>query len=162
MLNTTSAFAFHNVSLFFGLRLIGVGETAALVVHALFAVGVLAATLLACRSRRIEWPLKALMIATASVMISPYVLAYDLTIPTAALLWYLTTIPHQPNKLDYSFIAVFWLLPFATNYILQREYGVPSGVLVMAAFYIWLLAQAYGWERLKTAVSHPTTLLKTA
>lgn len=162
MLNTESAFAFHNVSMFFGLRLIGVSETIALIIHGACAIAVLSTTVLSCRSDRLDWPLKALIIATASVMVSPYVLACDLTIPTAALLWYLTTRPHRPAAADFRFVGLSWLLPVATNYMLQREYGIPTGALVMGAFYIWLMAQAYGWNTLKTVALRPSVLLKPA
>lgn len=160
MLNTESAFAFHNISMFFGLRLIGVSETIALAIHGVFAIAVLCSTLLSCRSENLDWTLKALIIATASVLISPYVLAYDLTIPTAALLWYLAATRREPAAADFRFIGVFWLLPFATNYMLQREYGVPTGALVMGAFYIWLMAQAYGWTTLKDRLRRPSLLLR--
>ena len=162
MLNTESAFAFHNISMFFGLRLIGVSETVALIIHGAFAIAVLFSTVLSCRSNKLDWPLKALIIATASVLMSPYVLAYDLTIPTAALLWYITASQQQPAAADFRFVGLFWLLPFATNYMLQREYGVPTGALVMGAFYIWLMAQAYGWNALKTLALRPSVLLKPA
>ena len=162
MLNTESSFAFHNISIFMGLRLIGIGETSALILHGMAALMILASTIIACRSEQLEWPLKGLIIATASVMLSPYVLAYDLTIPTAALLWYLTSSKQPIGDADFRFVALFWMLPFATNYMLQREYGIPSGALVMAAFYIWLMAKAYGWDRLKAVLRRPTALVKTA
>lgn len=162
MLNTESSFAFHNISVFMGFRLIGIGETTALVLHAIAALAILAATIVICRSSQLEWPLKGLTVATASVMISPYVLAYDLTIPTAALLWYLTTTKQPIAGADFRFVAVFWLLPFATNYMLQQQYGIPSGALVMSGFYVWLLAKAYGWDTLKGALRQPAALLKTA
>ena len=53
-------------------------------------------------------------------------------------------------------------MPIATNYILQREYGIPTSAFIMGAFYIWLMAQAYGWKTLKTVAVRPSVPLKPA
>jgi hypothetical protein len=88
-------------------------------------------------------PLKASVVALGSVLMVPYLLAYDLAIPCAALVWYLSERTAQPARAEIALIALAWTLPFGLCILLQTQ-GLPVLPLVVMVCFGWLAAEALG------------------
>jgi alpha-1,2-mannosyltransferase len=91
------------------------------------------------------WPLKATVVAFGSVLMVPYVLAYDLAIPFAALIWCLRTNALRSDIAGAAFIGALWALPFGLGILAQTQ-GVPLLPLVLMAAFAWLVAEALDWR----------------
>ena len=92
------------------------------------------------------WPLKATVVAFGSVLMVPYVLAYDLAIPFAAL----DLVPaderiRAATLRRAAFIGALWALPFGLGILLQTQ-GLPLLPLVLMAAFAWLVAEALDWR----------------
>jgi hypothetical protein len=92
-----------------------------------------------------EWPLKATIIALGSVLMVPYVLAYDLAIPLAALVWYLRDGEGRTDALGVAIVGLTWALPFGLGTLAQTQ-GVPLLPVMLLVCYAWLVGQAVGWR----------------
>ena len=91
------------------------------------------------------WPLKATVVAFGSVLMVPYVLAYDLATPFAALIWCLRTDGPRSNVAGAGLIGALWALPFGLG-ILSQTQGLPLLPLVLMAAFAWLVAEALDWR----------------
>jgi hypothetical protein len=96
--------------------------------------------LLAARSAA-AWPLKCAVIACGSVLMVPYVLAYDLAVPYAALIWHLREDRPDASAGGVALVGLLWALPFALG-IAAQIYGIPLLPLVLLAAYVWLVSRA--------------------
>ncbi len=123
----------------------GLPVKAALAVQWATALLVAVATGLAIRSEA-EWPLKATIVAFGSVLMVPYVLAYDLAIPLAALVWYLRDGEVRADAAGIAIVGVTWALPFGLGTLVQTR-GLPLLPIVLLVCYAWLVGQALGWRR---------------
>lgn len=130
---------------FIALRFLGASVEAALALQALVAALVVAATWAVLRSAA-SWPLKATLVAFGSVLISPYVLAYDLAIPLAALVWCLKDGGVRVSGLGQAAVAFVWAVPFAVAIMLQAR-GIPAAPLAVMLCYGWLLREALAPSR---------------
>jgi hypothetical protein len=91
------------------------------------------------------YPLKAAVVAFGSVLMVPYLLAYDLAIPLAALVWYLSESELPATPLRVALVAALWALPFGLCILLQTQ-GLPVLPLVLLASFAWLVCEALGWS----------------
>ena len=82
-------YRFQMITPFTALWFLGVPVGTALALQSVISVLVALAALVVVRSAA-PWPLKASVVAFGSVLMVPYVLAYDLAIPLAALVWCLS------------------------------------------------------------------------
>jgi hypothetical protein len=87
-------------------------------------------------------------------MVVPYVLAHDLAMPLAALVWYFAARRDDASPLEISLFGLLWLLPFPLCFLVQAM-GLPVTELVMTALYVALGVRALAPERL----SHRPALL---
>ncbi len=89
---------------------IGFGVVAAKVLHVTIACGLLVLAIAAIvRSRTVASD--CVVVAFTAVLLSPYILAYDLCIPTAALFWWLSERKSPVGRLDLGLLALFLMLP---------------------------------------------------
>jgi hypothetical protein len=123
---------------------LGVPVRAALVLQGIVSVIVAGATFAVLRSEA-NWPLKATVVAFGSVLIVPYVLAYDLAIPFAALIWCLRADGLRSDVARAGFIGALWALPFGLG-ILSQTQGLPLLPVVLMAAFAWLAAEALDWR----------------
>ena len=73
-------------------------------------------------------------------MMVPYVLAYDLAVPYAALIWHLREDRPVASAGGVALVGLLWALPFALG-IAAQIYGIPLPLVLLAA-YVWLVSQA--------------------
>lgn len=92
-----------------------------------------------------QWPLKAAVVAFGSVLMVPYVLAYDLAIPLAALIWYLRDGEVRVDAMGVVIVGAIWALPFGLGTAVQTQ-GVPLLPVVLLVCYAWLAGKALGWQ----------------
>ena len=132
---------------FFGLPM-----KAALALQVVISLLIAIATCAVVRSNA-NYPLKAAVVAFGSVLMVPYVLAYDLAIPLAALVWYMSAGDPQASRAEIALIAAVWTLPFGLCILVQTQ-GLPVLPLVLMACYAWLAGEALGWKPIRL---HRTT-----
>jgi hypothetical protein len=147
--DTHSFFTTQKTTPFSGLRLLGASVDAALALQALVAVSVVAATWAVLKGAA-AWPLKATVVAFGSLLISPYVLAYDLAIPLAALVWCLNSGSVRVSGLGAAAVGIVWATPFALTIMLQAR-AIPIAPLAVLLCYAWLVGEALGWRRIGLA-----------
>jgi hypothetical protein len=123
---------------------LGFSVQAALVLQGIVSVLVAGATFAVLRSDA-AWPLKATVVAFGSVLMVPYVLAYDLAIPFAALIWCLRTNGLRSDIAGAAFIGALWALPFGLGIFSQTQ-GVPLLPLALMVAFAWLVAEAFDWR----------------
>jgi hypothetical protein len=133
----------------------GLPVKAALAVQWAAALLVAAATGTVVRSNA-QWPLKAAVVALGSVLMAPYVLAYDLAIPLAVLVWHLRDGEARAGAVGIAVVGVTWALPFGLGTAAQTQ-GLPLLPLALLVYYAWLVGQALGWRRV--ALARPATTL---
>lgn len=141
-------------SVYGGLVHVGLSTGAALAVHAVAAAVVAGLTVRAMLAP-VDWPLKAALVATASLMMSPYVLAYDLAVPCAALLWYLTASGKAPDRFGGTAVALAWSMPFGIV-MLASLLHLPLGPVALLGLFGWLLVAALGWRNTGEACAAST------
>jgi len=122
----------------------GLPVEAALALQVVVSLVIAAALCAALRSEAC-WPLKAATVAFGSVLMVPYVLAYDLAIPLAALVWWLRDGEPRVDAAGLVLVAAVWALPFGLGTLVQTQ-GLPLRPLVLLACYAWLVSQALGWR----------------
>jgi len=122
----------------------GLGMKAALALQVAISLLVAVVTCAVVRSNA-SYPLKAAVVAFGSVLMVPYALAYDLAIPLAAFVWYLSERTGQASRPEVALIAAVWALPFALCILLQTQ-GLPVLPLVLMACDAWLAGKALGWS----------------
>jgi len=137
-------YRFQMVTPYTALWFLGLPVGAALVVQGVISLAVAVATGAAVRSEAC-WPLKATVVAFGSTLMVPYVLAYDLAIPLAALVWYLRESEVPAGPLGLGLVGAVWALPFGLAILLQTQ-GLPVLPVVLVACYVWLVKQALGWR----------------
>lgn len=91
------------------------------------------------------WPLRAAVLAFGSVLMVPYVLAYDLAIPYAALVWYLMDGKPRVEPASVALAGGMWALPFGTAILMQTQ-GIPLLPIALLACYFWLVKEVLGWR----------------
>lgn len=119
---------------------LGVPIGTALMLQAAVAMVIAATTVITLRSAA-SWPLKSAVVAFGSVLMVPYVLAYDLAIPLAALVWHLRADHPHAEPISLVIVGALWALPFALTIMLQVN-GIPLLPLVLLAGYAWLVSEA--------------------
>ena len=149
--DTQSFFVTQMTTPFSAARRLGVNYEAALTVQIVIALGVIAVTWRVLKSEA-AWSLKAAVVAFGSVLIPPYVLAYDLAIPLAALVWCLRDDAVRPGLAPAAAVALVWAIPFALTILLQAR-GIPVAPLAVLICYVWLVREAMGvtWSSLVPA-----------
>lgn len=118
---------------------VGIDVPTALKLHGGIALVIGALTLICVRACS-DWQLTTAIIALASVLISPYALTYELTIPTAALLAYLLSRERPLPMPHLVVIGLFWATPYAA--MLVDVLGVPVMTLLSLALLAALLSQS--------------------
>ncbi len=156
MTDTHSFFTTQKTTPFSALRLLGASVDAALALQGLVAILVVVATWAVLKGAA-SWPLKATVVAFGSMLIAPYVLAYDLAIPLAALVWCLRDGGVRASGLAATAVVIVWAVPFALTINLQAR-GIPVAPLAVMLCYGWLVAQALGWR--KVALARPAVSAK--
>jgi len=137
-----SFFVMQMTTPFIALRYLGVSVEVALAVQVLVALVIAAATWAVLKGPA-SWPLKAAIVAFGSVLMVPYVLAYDLAIPLAALLWCLRSGGVRPSGLAVPVVAIVWAVPFGVTLVLQNR-GIPIAPFAVGLCFVWLLREALG------------------
>lgn len=137
-------YRFQMVTPYTAFWFLGLSVKAALALQVVVSLLIAVVTCAVVRSNA-DYPLKAAAIAFGSVLMVPYVLAYDLAIPLAALVWYLSERTGQASRTEVALIAAVWALPFALCILLQTQ-GLPVLPLVLMACYAWLAGKALGWR----------------
>jgi len=119
---------------------LGVPSGIALKIQGVIALAVAIAVLAVLRSAA-SWPLKCAVTAFGAVLAVPYVLAYDLAIPLAALVWHLRTDRPRATPCGMALAGTLWALPFALTIMLQLD-GIPLTPVVLVAGFAWLARTA--------------------
>jgi len=122
----------------------GLPVKAALALQGVVSLIVAGATCAAVRSDA-GYPLKAAVVAFGSVLMVPYVLAYDVAMPITALVWHLSARTAPTTRAEIGLIAAVWTLPFGLCIVLQTQ-GLPLLPLVLMACFAWLAGEALGWS----------------
>jgi hypothetical protein len=138
-------FVFQMTTVYGTLRGLGLNYAQAMAGHIAIAAIILAATLWALL-QELDWPLKAALVAVAAVCMPPYLLAYDLAIPFAALAWYVTTARTPLTGWQRAVVLAAWAAPFAVLLRAQSA-GVPIGGAVVTALFAALIKQAFDEAR---------------
>ncbi len=115
------------------LRDLGLGRSLALQLHVGLAALIAIGLFVRARSRHGMAQI-ALLAALAAMLISPYGMAYDLVIPTAALAWRLSQSPDLSNELQRPVIGLFLALPVVA--FVLTFFGLRLLPLLLCAFLI--------------------------
>lgn len=142
-------YRFQMITPYTALWFLGVPVRTALALQAVVSLLVAAGALAVVRGSA-PWPLKATVVALASTLVVPYVLAYDLAIPLAALVWCLSAKALRPEPLGLGLVGALWALPFGLAIFMQTQ-GVPLLPVVLIVLYAWLVREALAWRPLGLA-----------
>jgi alpha-1,2-mannosyltransferase len=116
-------------------------------VHTAYAVQIALAVMLAASLAWLwhsdaAFELKASALATGSLLATPYVLDYDLVVLGLAIAFYAR---HGLNRgfrdFEISLLAAAWIVPLMSRGIAGAT-GIPLGLLVMLALYVFTLRRA--------------------
>jgi hypothetical protein len=137
-------YTFMMASVFAGARTLGLSYTAAMGIQVAVAIPIIGATCWAVR-RTADPCRRAMLVACATVLVSPYAFNYDLTAVSAGLVWMLAG--RLPLRAEFGAIYLLaWLAPAAMMYFNMAGLGiVPLALLAL-----------YGVV-LRDAVSEPAT-----
>lgn len=124
-----------------GFRFLGAPYVVALGAQVLGSIVIAIVSFVVLRRRDCSWPLQVTVITFGASLFTPYLLSYDLVIPLAALLWYLSTERAQFSRNEILVLCVLWAMPFAIGICLQLI-GIPVLSMVMIAGYIMLVRRA--------------------
>jgi hypothetical protein len=117
---------------------------AALAIQLALSLVIALTTILVARSGA-PWALKCAVLAFGSVLMVPYVLAYDLAIPYAALVWHLIDDRPAEDNGRVMLAGLLWALPFALAIAAQIA-GIPLLPVALLAGFFWLAGDALGWR----------------
>ena len=91
--------------------------------------------------------LKASALATASLLATPYVLDYDLVVLAVAIAFFVAHgLRRGFRAFEISVLAAAWTVPLLSRGIAGVT-GVPLGLLVMLAFYVFTMRRARAGSR---------------
>jgi Glycosyltransferase family 87 len=125
-----------------GFYALGAPTAIAMIAQVIVAVMVVIASIFVLRRKTVAWPLQVVIIAFGASLLTPYMLAYDLAIPLAALLWYISDQnPTMENRELWAFAAL-WSLCFSVGITVQAL-GLPILPLLMLACFLLLLLRAH-------------------
>jgi hypothetical protein len=96
-------------SVFASALLMGVPQTAAFIIQCVVSLAVIAVTIVAFRRTR-DTSLRALLIASATLLASPYAFNYDMTLLAGALLWAMASMNTMKDYERWIF-GLAWILP---------------------------------------------------
>ena len=137
---------FKMQSVFGAARMWHASMTTALALHAIAAVASGAAAWWIWR-KPVSWELKAAALMVGTLLITPYVLDYDLVLLAAPIAWLaLEGIKSGFLPGEKSILVVAWLLPMWSRWI-AMFYAIPLGPLVLLLTMIAILRRAMtpGW-----------------
>lgn len=138
---------------FMALRILGADVSAGYLVQSVFALCILPCVYWVFRGRA-DRELQSAALIVAVFLVTPYAFNYDMTILSVAVLWALGHamktgfVPGEKLLL-----VMVWILPIA---VMPANYwGLPVGPVLLAAFFLLILARAKGWlqNRAGAAVS---------
>jgi hypothetical protein len=125
-------------SVFAGARTLGLPYAAAMAIQVAVAVPVLVSLCWAVR-RTADPCLRAMLVACAAILVSPYAFNYDLTALSAGLIWLLAgRLPWRPEYAAVYLLA--WIAPAAVMYLSMAGLGVMP--LVLIALYAVMVREA--------------------
>ena len=137
-------YRFQMITPYTALYFVGVPAQAALAIQIASSLVIALTTILVARSDA-PWALKCAVVALGSVLMVPYVLAYDLAAPYAALIWHLIDDRPAEDNARVMFTGILWALPFALAIAAQIA-GIPLLPVVLVATFFWLAGDALGWR----------------
>lgn len=119
---------------------LGIPAPVALALHGIVSAGILGATVLAVRGPA-AWSLKVAVVAFAAVLVTPYVITYDLAIPLGALLWHLSERRQPLDRFQDVALFVLWLSVFTISLYVQPA-GVALAAFAVLAMFVALAREA--------------------
>jgi hypothetical protein len=144
-------YRFQMITPYTALFFLGVPAQAALAMQLAISLVIVLTTIRVARSGA-PWALKCAVVAFGSVLMVPYVLAYDLAAPYAALIWHLIEDRPTEDNAAVMLAGVLWALPFALAIAAQIA-GIPLLPIVLLASFFWLAGDALGWKPFAKAKS---------
>jgi hypothetical protein len=144
-------YRFQMITPYTALYFLGVPQQGALAMQLAISLVIVLITIRVARSGA-PWPLKCAVVAFGSVLMVPYVLAYDLAAPYAALIWHLIDDRPAEDSARVMLAGILWALPFALAIAAQIA-GIPLLPLVLLASFFWLAGDALGWRPFAKAKS---------
>ena len=138
----TGVTGWHKIqSLFSATRMWGGSIPAAYTAQLLLAIGIAASLVWLWRSKA-AFALKAAALVTASLLITPYMLDYDMVVLAPALAWYTAHgLAHGFRDYEKSALAFVWLAPLITRTFAAVS-GLPLGLIAMVILYALILRRA--------------------
>jgi hypothetical protein len=128
-------------SVFSAVRMWGAGVHLAYAVQSALAL-MLAASLAWLWHSDAAFELKAAGLATASLLVTPYVLDYDLVVLAVAIAFFAR---HGLNRgfrdFEISLLAAAWTVPLLTRGVAGLT-GIPLGMLLLLTFYVFIVRRA--------------------
>jgi len=137
-------YRFQMITPYTALWFLGMPMRVALIGQAAISSVIALTAFLVARSSA-SWPLKCAVITFGSVLMVPYVLAYDLAVPFAALVWHLLDDRPAEELGRVALVGALWALPFGVA-IMAQIHGIPLLPIALLAAYFWLVAQALQWR----------------
>jgi hypothetical protein len=110
------------VSVLAAARTFGLSQPLALAIQVAVAIPVLALAMVAVRLTE-DSSRRAFVLVTATVLVTPYALNYDLAALTAVILWRLTD-PQPVGLIRGVVLALGWLIPLGAMYLNNRGIGL--------------------------------------
>jgi hypothetical protein len=131
-------YTFMMASVFAGARTLGLSCMAAMGIQATVALPVIAAAVWAVR-RTADPCLRAMLVACATVLVSPYAFNYDLTAVSAGLVWILAG--RLPLRSEFGAVYLLaWIAPAALMYFNPAGLGIMP--LALLALYAVIVREA--------------------
>lgn len=139
-------------TVFCGVRLLGGGPGLAMALQLLTGLGVVAGVYWVWR-RRASLPLRASVLVVGTLLVTPYVLNYDLTLLLLPLAWMAWEgFHHHWGPGEKIMLGLVWLSPFL-NLISVALARIHLAPLILAAWLIYLLTRAASAEGRPIALS---------
>jgi alpha-1,2-mannosyltransferase len=132
-------------------RYLGMPYPVSMAFQILVSISVLFASLAVLRRKECPWSLQVAVITFGSTLLTPYLLVYDLAMPVAALLWYISDQDAEFSEKEFLILALLWLLPFAAGITLQGA-GLPVIAVTMIACFALLVHKALRRDEMNMVV----------
>jgi Glycosyltransferase family 87 len=118
----------------------------ALLLQGLVAIAVAITSLFMLRRDDIPWSLQVVIIAFGTSLLTPYMLAYDLAIPLAAMLWHFSEQDTGLETWEFWIYLALWALCFSVGVTVQVM-GFPLLPILMMLVFVVMLRQAFNCLR---------------
>jgi hypothetical protein len=134
-----------------GFHALGMPTSVAMPIQLIISAAIAVTTVLVLLRQNLDWPLQALVITLGAALLTPYMLAYDMAIPLAALLWFASSRTEDVSMAESLLFTAMWSLCFSILLIFQMS-GIPLFPVLLSVVYVLVVFRALSTQ---TTIQNP-------